>query len=171
MKNLIKSPSSLALVFALAMLATPSLASDADDMAKLGKEGNLVCGDCDFSGEDLRSNTNFFKADLHGVDFTGSNLSGMNLRGANLKGADFTEANLTNTILTQADLTNADFHDADLTGASLGGADLTGAEVDRANFTDANLTKAILDEDSFDYATVCRTTIPDGRVTNRDCDD
>ena len=153
------------------MLAPAAFASDPEDMAKLGNEGSLVCDDCNLSGENLTAYTNFFKARLRKADLSSTTMNGMNMRGIDLTDADLTYANLKNVIFTQATLTNVDFSHADLTGATFGGADLTGTEVDGADFTDANLTNATVEESAFNYATLCRTTIPDGRVTNRDCED
>lgn len=123
-----------------------------------------------------------------GADLRGQNLGGVDLRGANLRrvnaeGVDFSDAVLTGADLTGANLRGADLVNSYLDGARLNRAHLDraqffGAYVERTQFRGANLTGADLAgiEGSHTRAVrdlrraiLCRTTLPDGRVSNRDC--
>jgi Pentapeptide repeats (8 copies)/NACHT domain len=125
--------------------------------------------EADLSGADLIS-ANLSKANLIGAnlwkaklisaylqraDIIGANLSGADLRKADLSGADIIGANLSDTNLSGADLIGADLSGADLIGANLSGANLSGA----------NLHHLL----QLDQAILCKTTLPDGTVSNRDC--
>lgn len=144
-------------------------------------------------------NSNLSKADLAGTSLRRADLSGAKLIGADLAGAYLTEADLSGAHLEVANLVEADLELANLTGAylngvnlteaelyraELGGADLTGAYLNkaelsetnfsRANLTRANLTRANLTRANLDFAdlqsvTFCRTTMPNGKINNRDC--
>lgn len=123
-----------------------------------------------------------------GADLRGQNLGGVDLRGANLRrvnaeGVDFSDAVLTGADLTGANLRNAELVNAYLDGARLNrarqdGAQFFGAYVERTQFRGANLTEVDLSgiqgnhsrvQRELRRATLCRTTLPSGRVTNRDC--
>jgi hypothetical protein len=101
------------------------------------------------------SQANLSSAYLQRADIIGTNLSGADLRKADLSGADIIGANLSDTNLSGADLIGADLSGADLIGANLSGADLSGA----------NLHHLL----QLDQAILCKTTLPDGTVSNRDC--
>lgn len=119
-------------------------------------------------GADLRgamlNKVNLSKADLSRAilsetrmskaNFRGANLSRANLYGANLQGAVFSGATL-----NQADLRSANLHEADLRGAALHQVDLRGATL---NF-------AILEDSALQTAVLCETIMPNGRLSNRDC--
>jgi uncharacterized protein YjbI with pentapeptide repeats len=98
-------------------------------------------------------------ADLTGADLTGAILRGVNLFRAELAGADLTGADLREANLSFANLSGASLRSADLTGAPLSGAVLDGADLTGANLSGTNLRGAHL----------CRTTLPDGSISNRDC--
>ena len=92
---------------------------------------------------------NFMLADFSGDDFSGANLNLANLGLVNFRGATLSGASLRN---------------ADLRGSDLRGADLTGVD-----FTGANLRKALIADRQFVTVILCRTTLPDGFVTERNC--
>ncbi len=83
-------------------------------------------------------------ADLRGLNLSSGDLSNSDLRDANLMAVNFTQANLSNT---------------NLSGAIMYGVDLT----------DANLYRARARYAFLDSARVCRTTIPSGVQSDRDC--
>jgi uncharacterized protein YjbI with pentapeptide repeats len=121
-------------------------------------------------------------ATLDGVNFGGKDMNAAKLRAASLRGA-----NLADIVLTRADLRKADLRDADLGNAYLDGADLTGADLRGASVFGAYLkgTKlkgARLQGVDLSYvqgisasqvlksqAKLCKTTLPDGNVSNRNC--
>lgn len=159
MKNSTKRSISLALVFTLAMLTTPSFASDAGDMDKLNLPGTLNCTACDLSGEDLAQFSNF-----SGADLTSANLSEVVLRGANLSSAklisvNFKKANLSRVNFTGADLQKANLQQAELDNAIWTNADLSGADLTDATGFGANTSGAKL----------CQTIMPNGTTNDSGC--
>ena len=78
------------------------------------------------------------------------------MRASNLKGAEIYESNLMGTNLKNAKLIGATFYQSNLNGA-----DLTGTSLDEeaAAFIHGESTTRI-----------CNTVMPDGDVTNRDCE-
>ncbi len=82
------------------------------------------------------------------------NLNGANLYGSNLEGASLSKANLR----------GADLRRTNLSGSTLSGANLSGADLSDANLRDATLSKATLS-----VVLLCNTTLPEGRVSKRDC--
>jgi Pentapeptide repeats (8 copies) len=125
---------------------------------------------------------NLNKANLNGSKLSGANLSFANLEGAdiskaelgfaNLGRAQLRRANLEGTDLTFADLRGAILYQADLSGASLYGADVKGADIVGAILYQADLSRAEnLIEKQLDQAKLCKTTLPDGKVNNRDCEE
>ena len=153
------------------------------------------CSGCDLRGANLRKaflrGANLSKADLTGADLTGADLAGVdlnnvrmvqaNLKGAEttLSGADLTNADLSGSNFKKANLTSVNFEDANLSGADLSNALLVGANFSRANLTGANLvdtwweaTGGLSGRPSANLtdAQLCRTTMPDGSINNRDCE-
>lgn len=139
----------------------------------------------DFQDADLTA-SNLTYSDLGRADFSNANLRHVSFKGAtnlqpesiderwyrvwalvnnqltsknDIKGADLSEANLI----------NADLADFDLTGANLRGSNLTGANLAGANLTESNLIDAISTPQQLMEATICRTTLPSGEVSTRDC--
>lgn len=118
-------------------------------------------------------------AALIGCDYRERDLSGMNLEGANLDRTTLFRTNLAGANLAGARLRNADVQAANLVGASLArvrasrsyfnAANLSGAVLDFADLTDASLREAILPDPIPPSAKLCRTIMPDGSVSNRDC--
>lgn len=86
-------------------------------------------------------------------------LSGANLTRMNLQGVDLYRAKLSGADLTSTDLRGAYLRRTDLSGANLADTNLK-----NANMTDADLTGAILE-----YATFCKTTMPDRTARNGNC--
>ncbi len=94
---------------------------------------------------------------------------GCDLRGVNLYGASLASASLQGANLSSADLRRSNLSDAILIGANLSGADLTNANLRGADLTDANLKEAKLTPLSLNSVTLCNTTMPDQKVSKRDC--
>ena len=88
-------------------------------------------------------------ADLPGADLSGADLKGADLSGADLSDADLTFSNLSGADLSVADLRRANLYKADLHFAELRAADLTGTDLSNAH--------------------LCRTTMPNSSINNRDC--
>lgn len=132
--------------------APPSIAYDASQLVQL--LGSNACVDCDLTGVDL-TNVSLVAADLAGADLKGALLNYADLAGADLTGADLTGAFVQNTNMTDAILVGALLTFVDLRYSNLTGADLTGALVEEF----LGLSLSIL----------CRTTMPDGAIKNRDC--
>lgn len=123
-------------------------------------------------------------ADLYYSHFKNAELSGSNLTGTHLKYAKMSGAKLFGAKLSDAQLSDADLSKAKLAGANLSGAvligvdfseanlgqvDLTGANLNEALFVGATLKDAIVDSDWSENAVLCRTTMPDGSLSDRDC--
>lgn len=112
------------------------------DLTDVGVEDTMM-RDADFTGAIL-VNINIKNSDFRGASFTGADLTGARITGAVMSGADFTGALLAGAVIDRTGITDANFTDADLTGAE---------------FIRVSLSPAIL----------CRTTMPDGQVSNEDC--
>lgn len=155
------------------------------------------CPGCDLSNEDLSfaelEEANLSKANLEGAILGAAKLSSANLSGANLRFAVLRQAELHNTVFDGADLTSAEFRcgagtctrlsgtsfrNANLTRADfrvvgftpvgeegLEGVDFTGADLTEATFEGASLRGALMEQAKF-----CRTIMPDGSLSNRDCE-
>jgi uncharacterized protein YjbI with pentapeptide repeats len=140
--------------------------------AKLS-EANLF--KAELSGANL-SNAILGNADLRNTDLSNAILSDAYLGGANLIGA-----NLRNADLSYSDLNRTNFSEANLSNANLSNTDLSNAWLSRADLSGANIRGAYIrvglgvDQDrikkiQLDQAKLCKTTLPDGTVSNRDCD-
>jgi uncharacterized protein YjbI with pentapeptide repeats len=118
------------------------------------------------------------------ADFSEASLGRARLNRAILRGANFEKADLNSSDLLGADFSNCNFSGANLDGADIRAADFTGANCKDvifdgdgpkdprflgANFTDANLEGARIDIKSLDFVYLCRTIMPDGTVSDRDC--
>jgi Pentapeptide repeats (8 copies) len=136
------------------------------------KDGVIVSlSGADLSGADLHG------ADLHGVDLSNVDLSNANLKGAIL-GDNFRSTYLMTAQFTGAKLSEADLSGADLTYANLSNADLHGALLNNvtlsfANLSNVDLSGATLGNDDSVLgilgAKLCKTTLPDGTVSNQNC--
>jgi uncharacterized protein YjbI with pentapeptide repeats len=139
-----------AFALALALAATPALAQNPSQIAKV--RGGASCPGCNLFQADLANlelqhknyaGARLRQADLSVAEMNGDNFSRADLRDVNAYAARFTSANFSG-----ANLTNASFVGTYLNGARFGGADLTGtnfggAEMARAvGLTQAQLSKA-----------------------------
>jgi uncharacterized protein YjbI with pentapeptide repeats len=121
------------------------------------------------------SYANLSNANLSNAILSGADLSNANLFEAKLSGAKLRFANLSYANLSEADLRDTDLSGAKLSGAYLGGAKLSGANLSKANLYDeARLFQAeTLSEVQLQLllaqVKLCNTTLPDGKVSNRDC--
>ncbi|MBD2181215.1 pentapeptide repeat-containing protein [Planktothrix sp. FACHB-1375] len=154
------------------------------------------CQRCDLSNQDLSlrqfNNADFSKANLQNVVLGGAKLRNAKFSYANLKHSVLRQANLENANFDGANLSQADFRcgagtctylsgtsfkNANLTGANfqsvgftpvgeigLPNVDFTGADLREANFNGASLKGALLERAKF-----CKTRMPDGKISNRDC--
>ncbi len=116
--------------------------------------GNQTCVFKNTGGQDL-AQCDFSNTDV----MEGKNCGGCQLRAADLSGAD----------LDGTDFRGASLRDANLNGATMVNARLEGAKLDGACLTDADLTGAGTDAGSLTGVKFCRTTLPDGSVSNANC--
>lgn len=93
------------------------------------------------------------------TDLAGRDLSGICLNGYELKNLNLSKANLSNAQLARTNFAGSNLQQVNLTEARMGGTYLVGA----------NLKGAIVNKEQFDNATLCRTVLPDGQISNRDC--
>ncbi len=98
----------------------------------------------------------FNQARLVDAEIWNADLRNANLGFAEMQGASFKNADLTNATLEVSKLREADFEGAILKGARFNKANLLGAK----NLTKGQLSQALL----------CKTTLPDGTISNRDCE-
>jgi BTB/POZ domain-containing protein KCTD9 len=107
----------------------------------------------------ILASASLFQANLQAANLQSSNLANATLMGANLEHANLEAANLYKTNLKDAVLWGANLRNARLEGANLDGADLEAA----------NLQGAKLQVAQWQNARLCRTILPDGSESNRDC--
>lgn len=134
-----------------------------------------------------RSPTILNLAHLRGADLSGASLHHAVLQGANLRNARLRHARLRGAIATAADLRGADLRRAGLGRTNLDRADLRNADLSDAILRHTRLERANLRGASFAGATlygvtllgargldlrgarICRTVLPNGRISDRDC--
>ena len=92
----------------------------------------------DFTGTDM-SYADFDHAQIQHAVLTDAIVKHTNFYDANLEGVDLSYKDLTGTILTEADLTDANLAGVDLSGKDLTWTTLTGANLDYAIFTNTIL--------------------------------
>jgi uncharacterized protein YjbI with pentapeptide repeats len=92
--------------------------------------------------------------DLAGLDLSGVCLVGYELKGLNLHKADLSKAQLART---------------NFAGTNLQEVNLTEARLGNTYLLDATLKGAIVTEGQLEQAVLCRTVLPNGQVSNRDC--
>jgi uncharacterized protein YjbI with pentapeptide repeats len=109
-------------------------------------------------------------ADLNNAVLSVASLRNANLNNTNLSNALLSDADLSNALLSDADLSNADLSDADLSNALLSDADLSNADLSNTNLSNANLSNANLSNAQLDRAFLCGTTLPNGSVSDRNCE-
>lgn len=111
------------------------------------------------------------------VMFAMANLSNADLSDTRLSGAYFWSANMQNINLSNADFSvdslyerlPSIFSEADLSNANLTSTNIRNSELVGTNLYRANLHKAKLSGSSFKSAKHCQTTLPDGKISNKDC--
>jgi uncharacterized protein YjbI with pentapeptide repeats len=102
--------------------------------------------------------------DYDGCDFSGRDFSGLNMGGASYRHDDFAGA-----VLDGANMQGAKFLSANFRGVSAKNADISGAGFNFACLFDADFTGTLFAGPVFAQAFLCRTVLPDGSVSNRDC--
>jgi Pentapeptide repeats (8 copies) len=137
----------------------------------------------DLKGADLSRANLSSKGALRDATFglIAVNLSGTNLSDANLSDANLACANLGGAILKGANLKGANLEKASL-GLShletLHSNDCFGARLiifldpmdEPLDLKGANLKGAIINSDVLEIIKLCNTTMPDGKISHRDCD-
>jgi uncharacterized protein YjbI with pentapeptide repeats len=129
--------------------ASPSLFTESDMTGAIAPPEFLAQVERDRNLARLRTTGQCPGCDLQGVDFTAQSLS---LAGANLRGANLSHA----VVYREYSSTQRSWPDA---------VDLRGADLREANLTGAQLSP----ESGLDGAILCRTTLPDGSSSDRDC--
>lgn len=129
------------------------------------------CVGADLRGSNLGGQelieADFSRANVRGVSFSDAALADATFNRARAKGADFQNSFLDRTDFSGARLNGAQFYGAYMTGtrftrAALTDVDLSGIQTDGVQGRKA-ITREVL------KAKLCRTTLPDGKVSNRDC--
>jgi len=128
------------------------------------------CFGCNLSAASL-ARQNLQGVDVRSADLQGANLANANLRSANLEWADLRGANLQGADLTGANLANVLLNNANLRSASLTHANLKGTNFRDTNLTDATMINAANGDHIQEKRSplFCRTRLPNGIVSNRDC--
>lgn len=145
---------------------------------RLANLSSADLSDTSFNNVQL-SRANLDEADLSNTKFRYINLESASLRFANLRSADFRGANLQNTDFSGAIFTDANFESADLRKANLKGVRFIDTDINitnNINLTGTNLSDAILlhavyKDTQLENAILCNTTLRDGLISNRDCQD
>ena len=159
----------LAAAFAFSIIPFTSFAGHLEpDESEIKKGGELVSTKL----EDYDLFSNNFSDDILIADVkrcgyniaAEANLSNADLTEANLSVADLSQTNLQEAKIRQANLEGTLLIDADLRHANLGSTNLMFADLSNADLYKANLTNASIAEAKF-----CGTTLPDGKISNRDC--
>jgi hypothetical protein len=97
------------------------------------------------------------------------------LSDTNLSSTFLQDANLSKTYLTRVNLSKTDLKNTDLSDTSLKVANLSNANLENANLSSANLAWANLKDaenltqKQLEQAKLCRTTLPNGEISDRDC--
>ena len=149
--------------FCVMLLLCPQAGLANNNLARLIETRN--CSFCDFRHVQIRSSTDDLVDPPPVIDLTETYLVQ----------ADFSQADLTNVIFTKSYLNGARF-----VGADLSGADFTGSELESADFSGADLTNTVFFEAYLLHARLsvkqlsavklCQTTLPNARISHRDCD-
>ncbi|ETX13397.1 hypothetical protein OCH239_10470 [Roseivivax halodurans JCM 10272] len=131
--------------------------------------GCVMSREIDFSNSDIESLSllrgNFQSASFAGATIRSSYFMNSGLAGANFQGARLFDVNFSGSGLAAADFSNAVFERRRGIMAGLG------VMPDKSvNFTDAYLIDATIDGNLLEGALLCNTTLPDGAISDRDCD-
>ena len=114
----------------------------------------------------------FVGADISGSDFTAALL--YRAQFTDMKVADevkFEEAYLSDTKFDNSAFVRTSFRNALIGGASFKGARFVLVQFDGADLQKVDFSGAAVGEEMFMNAKVCRVTMPDGKIWNRDCPD
>ncbi|MEI6329900.1 MAG: pentapeptide repeat-containing protein [Pseudanabaena sp. ELA645] len=143
----------LAIALLIIMLSFPLHALAANPSQVVQLQITKSCQFCNLTGAYLPVSsfdyTFFLGSDLSKANLMGSSITFSNLSRANLNGANLRFVNFQHTKMPLADFTNAIF--------------------DKTDLTDADLTSAVISETQLDKAKLCRTVLPNGLSSNRDC--
>ncbi|WP_055077776.1 pentapeptide repeat-containing protein, partial [Pseudanabaena sp. 'Roaring Creek'] len=111
------------------------------------------CQGCDLTGAYLPVSkldySHILASDLSRANLVGSSITFSNLSRANLTEANLSNVNLKRTKMLLTNFTNAILHDT--------------------NLTEADLTSSNISESQLANAKLCKTTLPSGLISNRDC--
>jgi uncharacterized protein YjbI with pentapeptide repeats len=143
----------LALIAAVAAVATPVLAQNAGQIASVR------------AGHDCRS-CNLFQADLSGFEKRGLNLTGSRLRQADLSLSVMNRTRFANADLRDVEAYGGVFSSSNFSGANLTNASFVGAYLEGASFAGATLSGA-----NFSGARLARATGLTQRQLNQACGD
>lgn len=143
--------SAIALLIILLLFPLPAIAANPSHIVKL--QTTKACQVCDLTGAYLPvSKLDYafiLSSDLSRANLVGSNITFSNLSRANLNGANLSYVNFKHTKLLLTDFTNAIF--------------------DKTDLTEADLTSATISEVQLAKAKLCKTVLPEGLISNRDC--
>ena len=143
----------LVLAAALIALATPSLAQNPGQIARV--RGGASCPGC-----------NLFQGDFSGMERRGLNLSGARLRQANLSLAVMNRTRFSNADLRDVEAYGGVFSSSNFSGANLTNASFVGAYLEGASFSGATLSGT-----NFSGAQLGRATGLSQRQLDRACGD
>lgn len=143
----------LVLAAALIALATPSLAQNTGQIARV--RGGASCPGC-----------NLFQGDFSGMERRGLNLSGARLRQANLSLAVMNRTRFSNADLRDVEAYGGVFSSSNFSGANLTNASFVGAYLEGASFSGATLSGT-----NFSGAQLGRATGLSQRQLDRACGD
>lgn len=120
--------------------------------------------------------------DLSNADLSGFNKNVMNLKNANAQGANFSGSTLINMYIMKADFSGANLSSTTYEAGTIQQTNLTGANLqgmvgkddfafNNNDLRDANLTGAKIEglEIAERKNKFCNTTMPNGKISNRDC--
>jgi len=118
--------------------------------------------------------TKLDRGDFDHAIFSGVNAQYSSFSNASMHRAVAIKANFTNTNFTDAKMDYANFRAANFTqailrDASLMQADFTDAILKNSDLSRANLINAKISTKQLDQALLCKTILPNGKISNRDC--
>jgi uncharacterized protein YjbI with pentapeptide repeats len=135
----------------LLLFPSPAWAANPSQIVKL--QNTKTCQVCDLTGAYLPvSNLDYtfiLASDLSRANLVGSSIKFSNLSRATLNGSNLSHVSFKHTKLLLTDFTNAIFDQTDL--------------------TEADLTSATISESQLAKAKLCKTILPNGIESNRDC--
>lgn len=143
----------LVLGLVVAALATPSLAQNAGQIARV--RGGASCPGC-----------NLFQGDFSGLEARGLNLAGARLRQSNLNIVVMNRTRFSNADLRDVDAYGGVFSSSNFNGANLTNSSWVGTYLEGSSFSGATLTGA-----NFSGAQLARATGLTQRQLNTACGD